>query len=166
MPEAGIDISNVPTSLTVDFVSQSQNATSYYWDFGDGSPISTLQNPTHNYQFSATYTVTHIVKNDCGADMVTMSVSPGGDVSIDEEFARSIQVVPNPFTVQTQIRFENPQAKAYALKVYDLQGKVVREYESSRGDHFTIDRGELSNGLYMYQLVGKEHSYTGKLILQ
>ncbi|MEM6343009.1 MAG: PKD domain-containing protein [Bacteroidota bacterium] len=163
VPEAIIEVVSA-SGYTVQLNSPDQNATSQIWDFGDGSPQDTSQNPTHTYAFDGSYTITLIVNNDCGSD--TTTIFDPLSLAIDNEFARSIKVVPNPFTVQTQIRFENPQAKAYALKIYDLHGKMVREYESSRGDHFTIDRGELSTGMYMYQLVGQEHSHTGKLILQ
>jgi gliding motility-associated-like protein len=35
----------------------------YQWDFGDGSPTSTLQNPTHSYSSLGVYTVTLTVTN-------------------------------------------------------------------------------------------------------
>ena len=45
-------------SLVVNFDNNSQNANSYRWDFGDGSPIDTSENPTHTYTQPGTYTVT------------------------------------------------------------------------------------------------------------
>ncbi|MBK8140529.1 MAG: PKD domain-containing protein [Chitinophagaceae bacterium] len=32
--------------------------TGWSWNFGDGSPISTVQNPTHIFSTAGTYTVT------------------------------------------------------------------------------------------------------------
>jgi PKD repeat protein len=64
------------TPLTVNFTDTStNNPTSWLWDFGDGSPTSTLQNPTHIYTtttnpgeyFSPTLTAT----NAAGTDPVT-----------------------------------------------------------------------------------------------
>jgi PKD repeat protein len=46
------------TPLAVSFDNNSQNANSYRWDFGDGSPIDTSENPTHTYTQPGTYTVT------------------------------------------------------------------------------------------------------------
>ncbi len=44
----------VPAS--VNFVNNSLNATSYHWDFGDGT-TSTLANPSHTFTAAGTYTV-------------------------------------------------------------------------------------------------------------
>lgn len=42
---------------TIDFLNNSTMATSYSWDFGDGSETSVEENPTHPYSSSGTYTV-------------------------------------------------------------------------------------------------------------
>lgn len=49
-PEAGVN-------EAVRFTNHSENATSYEWDFGDGS-TSTASNPVHYYASTGTYTVT------------------------------------------------------------------------------------------------------------
>jgi len=46
------------TSETVVFTNTTTGAVSYLWDFGDGSPTSSLQNPSHLYSSYGTYTVT------------------------------------------------------------------------------------------------------------
>lgn len=52
--------------LTVQFIDQTQNATTWFWDFNDGT-TSTLQNPTHTYSSDGDYTVCLIASNDtCG----------------------------------------------------------------------------------------------------
>ena len=44
--------------LTVNFLNASTNALTYYWDFGDGTPISTSYAPTHVFATPGVYTVT------------------------------------------------------------------------------------------------------------
>ncbi len=58
--------------LTVAFTDSSTGATGWQWDFGDGSPVDTTQNPTHTYDTAGTYTVTLVVTAPCGADTLTL----------------------------------------------------------------------------------------------
>jgi len=63
------------TNQDVTFNNTSSNATSYSWDFGDGSSASTEINPTHTYATTGTYTVTLIASNNCGSDTATTSIT-------------------------------------------------------------------------------------------
>jgi len=56
---------------TVVFSNNSKNATNYLWDFGDGSTISTLENPTHIYTNRGAYTVKLTAKNSIGSSIDT-----------------------------------------------------------------------------------------------
>ena len=57
--------------LTVQFVDSTTNSpTSWIWSFGDGN-LSTIQNPSHTYMTSDTYTVTLIATNAAGSDTQT-----------------------------------------------------------------------------------------------
>ncbi|WP_296618304.1 PKD domain-containing protein [Marivirga sp.] len=49
--------------LTYDFTNASQNYVSSTWDFGDGSAVSTDENPTHTFPEAGSYDVTLTVKN-------------------------------------------------------------------------------------------------------
>lgn len=56
--------------FTVKFMDQSENATSWKWDFGDGNS-STIQNPTYTYNKVGLYTVTLTVTNAAGSNVAT-----------------------------------------------------------------------------------------------
>lgn len=64
--------------FTVQFTDQSSQATSWLWDFGDGTN-STLENPTHTYNSTGTYTVTLTVTNSEGSDQETMEIITSTD---------------------------------------------------------------------------------------
>ena len=51
----------------VTFVNNSLGANAYTWIFGDGTNVSTAQNPTHTYN-DGVYTVKLIVTSNCGSD--------------------------------------------------------------------------------------------------
>lgn len=74
-------------SFTTSFNDLSTNPTSWLWDFGDGSSMSTQQNPSHTYAGSGSYTVTLFVSNAFGTDTVVKQ--------------NYINVLPNPTAVIT-----------------------------------------------------------------
>jgi PKD repeat protein len=61
-------------ALTATFNNQSQNATTYAWDFGDGN-TSLATNPIHNYTSAGTYTVKLVASNATGTDSMTQTVT-------------------------------------------------------------------------------------------
>ncbi len=56
--------------LEVQFTDRSSGATTWNWNFGDGS-TSTEQNPVHVYSASGTYKVTLSVNGTEGSDSTT-----------------------------------------------------------------------------------------------
>lgn len=60
--------------LDVDFNNQSSDATTFYWDFGDGY-FSNLPNPLHAYQNQGIYHVCLIASNECGSDTICQDIS-------------------------------------------------------------------------------------------
>ncbi|MDP4239224.1 MAG: PKD domain-containing protein [Bacteroidota bacterium] len=61
----GTNIVGFPT-LTTTFTNTSKFATSYEWNFGDGSATSFLVNPQHEYTKEGSYTVTLKASNEVG----------------------------------------------------------------------------------------------------
>ncbi len=49
----------------------------YTWDFGDGSPLSSLENPSHTYTAAGDYSVTLTAANDAGSDSHTELIQVG-----------------------------------------------------------------------------------------
>jgi gliding motility-associated-like protein len=71
---------------TVTFSNSSSNATSYLWNFGDGSGINFVASPTHTYATAGTYTVTlTATANTCTStisNVVTISPNPIPNFSV------------------------------------------------------------------------------------
>jgi PKD repeat protein len=67
------DIRTGTSPLAVKFTDTSTNTpTSWYWSFGDGS-TSTLQNPSHTFSSTGTYTISLTAYNAAGSRAVTAS---------------------------------------------------------------------------------------------
>jgi PKD repeat protein len=69
---------NAPTS--VSFNSISTNATTYFWEFGDGS-ISSTMNPQHTYSTGGTYNAKLTVTGAGGVKSLTKTVTIGNSIS-------------------------------------------------------------------------------------
>jgi len=71
---------------TLSFENNSTDATSYEWDFGDGSNSFDIT-PVHEYASEGTYIVTLIATNDCGSatyqETVEVTLKPTADFSFD-----------------------------------------------------------------------------------
>lgn len=80
VPTAGftaqeVCVNNTMNFTDVSFISGGDSITSWQWNFGDSSPLSTTQNPTHPYTTIGTHFVTLVVSsNNACADTLTDSV--------------------------------------------------------------------------------------------
>lgn len=61
--------------LLVNFRDNSTNATSRNWNFGDATPTSNAQNPSHTYQTGGTYKAVLTVANNCGSLKDTIEIT-------------------------------------------------------------------------------------------
>ena len=83
--------------LSVVLTNTSFNATSYVWNFGDGTTSNEV-NPTHNYGATGTFTVTLNAINACGATQFVSVVEIAGTAPI-AGFTTSETTGCAPFTV-------------------------------------------------------------------
>ena len=66
--------SNGYKPLVVNFTNLSENAESYFWDFGNGD-FSTSANPTTTYNNDGNYSITLTAKNASGTNKITKNIS-------------------------------------------------------------------------------------------
>ena len=83
------------------------------------------------------------------------------------------QNYPNPFNPSTTIRFTLPQPTAWGLRIYNVAGGLVREFNGSDGagtvevvwDGRNQDDGTVASGIYLYRLEAGGFSASRKMIL-
>lgn len=95
-------------------------------------------------------------------DASDISVSVKADALKNRSFA-----YPNPFSEKTIIIFSRKNNEPVNLNVFDMTGKLVKNLQNVKGDYIILERGDLKNGLYLYQLEDKNGNslHTGKLVV-
>jgi PKD repeat protein len=86
-PIAKFDITRAPNSTTATFLNRTLGATSYKWDFGDGTS-SIDATPQHTYRSTGIFVVCLTASNACGVtntcDTLTLLSLPSAQVSVNQ----------------------------------------------------------------------------------
>jgi PKD repeat protein len=139
-------------------LNNSTNATSYEWNFGDGS-TSTLSNPSHTYVDGGNYTVTLTAFNGDCSDVYTFELS---GVSVTENTATSsVSVFPNPSNGLLNLNIMSINNGVVLTNIYDVTGKLVynQTLSVSQGSQvISLDLEYLQNGLYFLTIDENEGS--------
>ena len=168
LPEAGFDHPEYSGGLTVSFSDSSLNALNWLWYFGDGTPGSTFQNPTHNYATQGTFNVCLIAGNACGSDTICDSITIVSTGIQSFEFKNEVKVFPNPAGSSVTLYisssyFQIDEELTFVL--FDLAGKEVKRIENIKTSETQHSIDNLSKGIYIYKIINKEGRFkTGKLI--
>ena len=163
---------SVTTTLspTINFVNLSTGATTYSWDFGDGSALNNHFNPDHEYSDTGTYLITLIATNDHGCiDTIRGYVEIGDGFSV---------YIPNAFTPNHDGVNENFNAygigwKDYQLYILDRWGLNIFHSEDKDKPWDGTYEGngtQCQSDVYIYKIQvhdtrGKLHSFIGHVSL-
>ena len=123
------------------------------WYFGDATS-STLASPAHNYLSAGTYTVSHVVSNNCKKDSVSkvLLITSTGIKKYYEVI--SIHIYPNPsseiLTIEGAANFENNNS---FIEITNIVGQVVYKGDFTK----TINTKAFVNGSYFLKLFNTEN---------
>ena len=126
--------------------------TTISWDFGDGTPLSNVANPTHTYAAPGSYNVCVTVTDDCGSDTACQTINTVGTGINNIPGFVNISIYPNP-TAQ-QIIIDNAEAGT-VLDIYNNTGSLVL-HSKLKGDKDNVDVSGLSSGIYLMRFINKE----------
>ncbi len=129
-------------------VDNAQNADSYAWDFGDGSPIATGTTTVHSYAASGSYIVKAILINDCDSTTVLKAVACA-TTGIDENYKASdhIQLYPNPVTDILTIKSKN-NLGIKSIAIINIIGQQVFQATVQNNEEQTFNVAHLASGIY------------------
>lgn len=134
----------------VTFSNLSSNVDYYEWDFGDGSPVSNAQNPTHIYTANGSYEV--ILKGQRKCEEVVHKdfvIVNWCGISLEEQVTVSIKLFPNPANKYFQLDALSMDLLEDVL-IYNMQGQLVQKHENYQGGN--IDVRSLPAGYYQVQV--------------
>jgi len=124
-------------------------ATTWYWNFGDGTILSGNLTPTHVYTANGNYTACLIALNSCDSVAHCQTFSIGNAVGIEDlEAFSSISLYPNPANEKIII---NGMKDDVSLKIYNAVGQMVFS-SIIRSNTTEVDISDIENGIYLFEL--------------
>ena len=148
---------------SVQFTNTSAYAASYWWDFGDSTQSSTVQNPNHVYTNNGSYTVTLMVEDYCGQRDTFMQsiginlISASPSIPSEEVF-----VFPKPAQEQLFIQASTP---IVALSLYDLQGSMVLEQKIAPALSTKLVLKKPVKGIYLLRVKLSNQCIVKKIVI-
>lgn len=158
---ADFDLANDTVYLSeggiVNITNQSQNATSYYWDFGDGGN-STATHPNYTYTSVGDYTIElNSSNNNCteqSSKNITVLASPSVATAIEN-------IEKNELTLQHfgngNYQIISPNQILTTVTVYDITGKIVFN-ENNNNNSYIVSLENQPKGLYIVQALFEDGS--------
>ena len=79
---------------------------------------------------------------------------------------KDITFTPNPFNNSTTITFPNKKAETYKLEVFDMLGNRLIRTEHIVTDKLSLEKGELTPGIYFIELSSETQTLKGKVLIE
>ena len=96
----------------------------------------------------------------------------GSAVPIYAEYQNepSVNIYPNPATVYLKVEFRTDNPIVPEIKIYDLTGKVIKDFErefvlNQEVFKADLDISDLNKGIYFVKVIQGENVYTRKLLV-
>jgi gliding motility-associated-like protein len=149
----------------ISFINTNQNATSFYWNFGD--ELSTNQeNPFHMFENIGTYDVIHIIADTNGClDTANQKIE-----IVEGMFTPNV-FTPNGDGYNDFFEIKVSGVEEFYLSIYNRWGVLVFESKSSKvkWDGKSLAGENASDGTYFYNLKAKsqtkDYSQSGSVTL-
>jgi len=155
----------------VEFTNTSEGATSFIWNFSDGTTDDTNESPVHIFTEPGTYTVslTVINANGCSDTQTT-------EIIVREELLSShenvdtplwdITLFPNPIQDRLIINFSLDEVQNLSYRMIDVYGRSIinsmsQNYSNSQ---ISLDVSQVSAGVYYIIFESKEQRMVRKVV--
>ena len=172
VPYAYLMLSFYHTNEVVFNSNYSRCADNYFWDFGDSS-FSILENPTHIYSDTGSYTVVLIVCNafTCDTALAVIHIDTLPVILEAPEILHQfddVKISPNPGSGKLQVKLNSFINGNFRMECRSMQGELVKEKSVSitRGQNqIYFDCSDLMDGLYLIRISNSGDQYFQKFII-
>lgn len=135
----------------------------YFWEFGDDSPIASAYNVYHNYSDTNYYTITLIILNQCGSDTIVQDIYINDNLSVSETQIYIYKIYPNPTTKSITIDSEKISNAIFILK--DILGNKTHSILLLQNST-TVNLENIKSGIYFFDIIQENKSVgTGKIVV-
>lgn len=159
---------NVWANEAVEFNNQSEGATNFAWDFGDGSALSIDVNPSHSFSEAGAYVVSLKASNgNAECDATKMAVVK----AVNQAPAGLAEAVVSPLTVLNKggkyfLHLEGIEEGSYKVQVTNLLGQSVSNEEWNLGQEMSFELGLPTQGIYIVNVSAENFNESIKLSSQ
>jgi PKD repeat protein len=167
-PSVGFGVILDTNAAAIQCTNYSIDATSYIWDFGDGTTASEA-NPTHVYAALGNYTVALTAMNACGettgTQQVQISVTGTQDLAQNEVFT----VFPNPNTGNFWVKMPENLHAAVQFMLYNELGQKVQQVQLPANAHdrlYYFEDLDLAAGFYLLEINSGANVLQFKVMVQ
>ncbi len=102
----------------------------------------------------------------CSVFLPLTTNEPPTGINVND-ISSSILLYPNPTNQNTTLKFQNSEHNNYTLTLYDTRGNLVQTRNNITTDKVEIERKNLTNGVYFFQLrTDNQVVGTGKLTIE
>ena len=166
------DCTNIPAASfsfavdgsTVTFTNESENATSYLWNYGDNQLMpttSTEESPSFTYLMDGSYLVTLTATNECSSSVYTMNIDIITNIELLE--AAGLSVYPNP--VSENLNIVSSDAKIISIELVSLSGQILVS-EITNSNSVNIDVNEYAKGIYTVKVTTTENASAFSIVIE
>ena len=162
---------NIPSTTTtavgsgITFINTSSGgASSYLWDFGDGSTSSATNPGSYAWGAAGDYTVTLYASNGPCVDSISVlfTITPN---SISEWFNEiEVLVYPNPTEGSVQLELDGSIELNLLLDVHGVDGKLYHTQKVSGSERkIEVDLSDYASGIYFLTLRAEGHKLVRRI---
>jgi uncharacterized repeat protein (TIGR01451 family) len=110
-----------------------------------GTPVNTVVYNTANIYFDFNLPVATNITFNTLVNVIPSGIEPVAG------FQNEINIIPNPFSASTQLKFNNDRHDVISIDLLDVSGRVIKTFTTS-DSRFILDAAGIEKGIYILQI--------------